>query len=228
MVGSDGRVYRFLLQFAIPYWTRTDERTAQTHYIVDKFLRENFMSARNHLSVQPSAAIPVAQRLRMTLDVDSRIALDEVFRNSQQLMPMNADMESMPAHFLEEMKQRLDGSVSQGTSQEEKAEIEKKIRLEVYQNICSSKVDSRLLLRHMQGTLSSPERFFHFRRSFAGQLAANSLLQYAFSVTERTPQRFVIVQSNAKVLSPDFRVNYSNQGKSPCERNGRPFCISAV
>lgn len=44
MVGSDGRTYRFLLQFAIPYWTRTDERTAQTHYIVDKFLRENYMT----------------------------------------------------------------------------------------------------------------------------------------------------------------------------------------
>jgi len=60
--------------------------------------------------------------------------------------------------------------------------------------------------------LDGPETFYLFRRSFAVQLAANSLLQYVFSVAERTPQRFVILQSNGKVLSPDFRISYSNQG----------------
>jgi hypothetical protein len=42
------------------------------------------MCARNHISTQPSDAIPVAQRLRMTFDVDSRIALDEVFGRSYE------------------------------------------------------------------------------------------------------------------------------------------------
>jgi len=50
MVGSDGKTYRFLLQFAIPYWTRTDERTSQLHYLVDKLLRRSIMSSRNYLS----------------------------------------------------------------------------------------------------------------------------------------------------------------------------------
>ena len=211
MVGSDGRTHKFLLQFAIPYWTRTDERVAQTHYIVDKFLRGNYMSARNHISIQPNAAIPVAQRLRMSLDTDSRIALDEVFRKKNETN--SKGIESISAHFLKELTQRLQGKVSPEATKEEKANIEKAVRLDIYNEICSSKVDNRILLRHIQRLFDSPESYFHFRRAFASHLAANSLFQYAFSVTERTPQRFVIIQSNARILSPDFRVSYTNQGK---------------
>lgn len=78
--------------------------------------------------------------------------------------------------------------------------------------IRTNEVDSRILLNFLHDKLQSAERLYAFRRAFAGQLAANSLLQYVFSVTERTPQRFVFVQSNAQLLSPDFRISYSNQG----------------
>lgn len=147
----------------------------------------------------------------MTLDVDSRIALDEVYRRSFEAK--NKKIESIPSYFLDEMVQRLKEKLPQDFTPEEKKKMEKGVRLDVYQGICSSKVDSRIFLSHIQSTLNSPERLFHFRRAFAGQLAANSLFQYVFSVAERTPQRFVILQSNARVLSPDFRVSYTNQGK---------------
>jgi transformation/transcription domain-associated protein len=211
MVGSDGRTYRFLLQFAIPYWTRTDERTAQTHYIVDKFLRQNVMTARNHLSIQPNAAIPVAQRLRMTLDVDSRISLEEVYRKSFESSKNKYDC--IPTYFLGEITRRLKEKYSAESTEEEKTAAEMSTRLEVYEKICEEKVDNSIFLRHIQSILDGPEPLFQFRRAFAGQLAANSLLQYVFSAAERTPARFVMIQSNARILSPDFRVSYSNQGK---------------
>jgi len=102
--------------------------------------------------------------------------------------------------------------ISHDTFEEEKKSVEKGARLEVYREICDSMVDNRILLRYLLLVLDGPEKFYLFRRSFAVHLAANSLLQYVFSVAERTPQRFVILQSNGKVLSPDFRVSYSNQG----------------
>ena len=204
---------RFLLQFAIPYWTRTDERTAQTHYIIDKFLRENFVAAKNHLSIQPSAAIPVAQRLRMTLDVESRIALDDVWRVANEANSTNGD--AIPSFFLDEVAKRM-GKMDTGDSGAEdtgdKNEKEKAVRLDVYKGIASQKVDNRLLLRYVQSAMNGPESLFQFRRAFSSQLAANSLLQYIFSVAERNPQRFVILQNTARMLSPDFRVMYSNQG----------------
>jgi hypothetical protein len=210
MIGSDGRTYRFLLQFAIPYWTRTDERTAQVSYVMDKFLRQNIISARNHISIQPTAAIPVAQRLRMTPDQQSRLALDDVLRSSYD----SGDDQCKPAakFFLDEVTRLLKDRVELEASVEDKSQAEKEVRLKVYAEICDTMVDRRTLLRYLQKTFGTPESFYLFRRSLAVQLAANSLLQYVFSVAERTPQRFVILKDNAKVMSPDFRISYSNQG----------------
>jgi transformation/transcription domain-associated protein len=212
MVGSDGRTYRFLLQFAIPYWTRTDERTAQTYYIMDKFLRQDVVSARHYLSVQPTAAISVAQRLRMTPDPESRLALDEVLRRSCD-GDENDGKPAVATFFLEEITRQLKDVLSPDASEEEKGQTEKAVRLKVYREICETMVDDRILLRYLQNALDGPEAFFLFRRAFAVHLASNSLLQYVFATCERTPQRFVILQSNARVLSPDFRVTYSNQGE---------------
>ena len=209
MVGSDGRTYKFLLQFAIPYWTRTDERTAQTSYVIDKFLRKNLVSARNYIQIQPTAAIPVAQRLRMTPDPDCRLALDEVWRNHRD---EQQNGKSISKFFSTELTKRLKESVSQDATDEDKRKAEKVVRSEVYTEICASMVDDRVLLQYLLKVFDGAESFFLFRRAFAVHLAANSLLQYVFSVAERTPQRFVILQSNGKMMSPDFRISYSNQG----------------
>ncbi|KAL3936676.1 MAG: hypothetical protein SGBAC_008060 [Bacillariaceae sp.] len=210
MVGSDGRTYKFLLQFAIPYWTRTDERTAQTLYVVDKFLRRNIMSARNHLSVQPNAAIPVAQRLRMTLDYDSRIALDDVFREHLEKDEKKAS--DVTASFLSEAAEGFKRRSKPGISPEEKEKLQQVVRHEAYVQTCNSHVGRNILKRHIRSNFDGPEPFFQFRRAFAGQLAANSLLQYVFAVAERSPQRFVMLKRSGQVLSPDFRVTYTTQG----------------
>eukprot|EP00934_Nitzschia_sp_Nitz4_P007582 Nitzschia sp. Nitz4//scaffold38_size140716//13247//26980//NITZ4_003128-RA/size140716-augustus-gene-0.132-mRNA-1//-1//CDS//3329550021//7572//frame0 len=210
MLGSDGKTYKFLLQFAIPYWTRADERTTQTNFVLDKLLRQNTVCARNHLSVQPTAAIPVAQRLRMTLDESTRVSLDEVLCSGQQLS--EADLEHVPDIFLKEVAAILRSKISPQTNQKERLSLEVSARTEVFDEICRSRVDNRIFLRSLQKQMGDPESLFHFRRSFASQLAVNSLLQYVFSVAERTPQRFVVLRHNGQVLSPDFRVSYSNQG----------------
>jgi transformation/transcription domain-associated protein len=187
-----------------------DERTAQTSYVIDKFLRQNTVTARNHLSVQSFAAIPVAQRLRMTPDPESRLALDDVLRRSYDTEKNEG--KPVATFFLEEITRRLKDAVSPDASEDEKSKAEKEVRLDVYREICDSKVDKRMLLRYLQRVFESPEAFFLFRRALSVHLAVNSLQQYVFSVAERTPQRFVMLQSNGRVMSPDFRVSYSNQG----------------
>lgn len=212
MVGSDGKKHKFLLQFAIPYWTRTDERTSQTNYVVDKFLRKNILSARNYISVQPNPAIPVAQRLRMTLDVETRLSLDQVLKEAH-VQEGNLPYDKLQSYFLERISSRMKGQINADTSDEDKSAAEKSCRLAVYREICENHSKKSILLDYIQASFDGPETLFQFRRAFAAQLAANSLFQYAFSAAERTPSRFVLMQCNGRVLSPDFRVSYTNQGK---------------
>mmetsp|Transcript_42172 Transcript_42172/g.63679 ORF Transcript_42172/g.63679 Transcript_42172/m.63679 type:complete len:1904 (+) Transcript_42172:2-5713(+) len=207
MVGSDGKTYRFLLQFAIPYWTRTDERTAQLHYLIAKLLRRDVMASRRHLSIKPSVVIPIAQRLRMTVDDRSHISLDDVYRAECESRKENCD--AIPVFFQAEVRRILNERQEPDLISTQKTEAERAVKLEVFKTICKDKVPKDFLHRHMQATLHGAEQLFQFRRSFTGELAANSLLQYAFGVVERSPTKFVLSVRDAQVLSPDFRFHYN-------------------
>eukprot|EP00978_Attheya_sp_CCMP212_P030897 scaffold115085_cov55-Attheya_sp.AAC.2 len=205
MVGSDGKVYHFLLQFGIPYWTRTDERTAQLHYLTGKILGRGRMSSRRYLSVKSTAVIPIAQRLRMTADDTSDTSLDDVFRRI-------SDLECVDEIYQDEERKLLKEKKGDDLPEDKQTELERSVKLQVFESVCKM-VKSDLLLNHMRATLDGPEQLFQFRRSFTTQLAANSLMQYVFAVVERTPSKFIFNIQNGRVLAPDFRFAYNKQGR---------------
>jgi phosphatidylinositol kinase/protein kinase (PI-3 family) len=195
----------FLLQFGIPYWTRTDERTAQLHYLTGKILGRGRMSSRRYLSVKSTAVIPIAQRLRMTADDTADTSLDDVFRRI-------SDLECVDEIYQEEEGKLLKEKKSDNLPEDKQTELERSVKLQVFQSVCKM-VKSDLLLNHMRATLDGPEQLFQFRRSFTTQLAANSLMQYVFAVVERTPSKFIFNVQNGRVLAPDFRFAYNKQGR---------------
>jgi len=210
MVGSDGRIYRFLLQFAVPYWTRTDERTTQTYYVLDKVLRKGTLTSRAHLSVQPHAVIPVAQRLRLISEPDTRTSLDDVHRDV--CLQGGKSHEYLQRRFNQEVQTAMKENAA-GESKEEHTNVEHTAKLEVFNKIrASADVNDSMLLNYLHTALNGPERVFQFRRMFAQQWAANCLFQYVFSVAERTPSRVVFIRCNGRVLSPDFRISYGSHG----------------
>ena len=210
LIGSDGKSYRFLLQFAIPYWTRTDERTTQIHYFLDKVLRKDMMSSRKFLSLRSTPVIPIAQRLRLTAECDNRMSLDDVFRNACEKLGQSFDAVSQSFH--NEIIKELDAKKFRELEGEAKANLEVGTKLMAYNRICSTMVDSNMLLDFIRVTLGDAENLFHYRRSFSGQLAINSMLQHVFSVAERIPSRVVFNQRTGQVFAPDFRFSYNNQG----------------
>ena len=211
MVASDGKTYRFLLQFAVPYLTRTDERTSQTHYIVDKVLRKEVGSSRAQLSVQPHAVIPVAQRLRLINETHARASLDDVYRLACERKKV--DHLDLSQKFNDEVKRVIDKNALQHMEDKDRLAAEKAERLQIFSKICATEgLDDAMLMNHLLSIFDSPEPFYQFRRMFAQQWAANCLLQYTFSAEERTPARVVFDYSNGRVQSPDFRISYSNQG----------------
>jgi hypothetical protein len=212
MIASDGRTYRFLLQFAVPYWTRTDERTSQLHYVLDKVIRKDVGSARAHLSVQPQPVIPVAQRLRLTHEPDGSMSLEEVYRN--HCTKKGKDHSALAHRYRDELKQLLadlaeDDSIDAAGRQE----AENAGKLALFKKISLAEgAEPCILSDYLRSSLKGPEPFYQFRRTFAQQWGANCLLQYVLSVVERTPARVAFVEENGRVLAPDFRIAYSSQG----------------
>ena len=210
MVGSDGRVYQFLLQFAIPYWTRTDGRTAQLHQLLGKCLRKESVACRRNLWLRPTAVIPIAQRLRMTAEEASHISLDDIYARDCHANGKEYSHAFSYLHNKMKSSRNLTGDATLKATDDKDAI--KRIRIEVFKEVCDKIVSSRILTEYVQGQFQSIEQYFQFQRTFASQTALNSLLQYVFGVNERVPSKFIFNNKNAHVLSPDFRFSYSNQG----------------
>ena len=207
MVGSDGKRHHFLLQFAIPYWTRTDERTAQIYQLFSKILKKEIISSRRNLWLKPTPVIPIAQRLRMTAEEDSHVSLENLFMDHCHQTGKNP---AYPCELFEKMTKEIGSKKEDSKSTDD-------IRLTAYNNICDEVVGSRILLRSIQEYLFNAERYFYFQRSFTSQLGLNSLLQYAFHVDERSASKFIFNKRNGQILSSDFTFSYSNQGKKLSE-----------
>jgi len=214
MMGSDGRIHQFLLQFAIPYWTRTDERTSQLHHLLSRCLRKEAVSSRRNLWLRPTAVIPIAQRLRMTAEEKSHVSLDDIYAKDCQMK----GIEYMQLYnaFQIEVKNLANSHGSNLAAVREvdhpsSSSLDKNVRSKAFAKV-EKMVSSTILKEYAKNQFGNLEQYFQFQRTFASQTALNSLLQYIFSVNERIPSRFIFDKRSAHVLSPDFRFSYTNQG----------------
>jgi hypothetical protein len=212
MLGSDGKTYRFVVQAAVPFMTRTDERSAQVARILDMVLRRSVGSARANLSVQPHSVIPMAQRLRLVSEPAGRLSLEEAYREACDRRA--CEPSELSTRFNDEIAKAMNARDHRDLPKDEVQKKEADARSRVFRETVElAAVDSTILLNHVEHTLASPELVYNFRRIFAQQWAANCLLQYAFCVADRTPGRVVLVMSTTGgVLSPEFRVSYNSQG----------------
>jgi transformation/transcription domain-associated protein len=203
MEGSDGKSYHFHLGFAFSHLTRTDERTAQTHFVLDKVLRKNNLSSKAELSVQSQPVVPVAQRLRLVSEPENRLSLADACSNT-----LMVDATGLHHKFVDGVRRLITESTAGGSND---AGIEQTKRLEVFRNIKTT-VKKTMLLDYVTDRCDSPEFLFQFRRVFAQQWAINCLLQYGFSASDRTPNKVVMDVSTGRVLAPEFRISYNHQG----------------
>lgn len=202
MIGSDGKEYKFLLQLAAPYSTRTDERSAQMQFIMGKTLRGDISACRRGLVVRPNVVIPLAQRMRMSATEDSHQSLESIMNNVQR------SKNDLPTKFQVAVDERLSslGDVDEDT----RLSVEKSAKLEEYTQICQQQIASNILSKYMMQIHPSTESLCQFRKQFASQLAINSVLQYSLAVIERTPTRFVICNKTGQVLAQDMRSAYNH------------------
>ena len=201
MLGSDGKAYKFLLQLAMPYWIRTDERSAQLNYVMGKLLRRDNRACRRSLITRPSVVVPVAQRMRMSAIESTHKSLESVFCHVQ-----GPHSNWLVSEFQEKVASRIRdlGEVEE----DKKNQAMKEVKLAVYQEFCQKHVPPNVLSKYAREEIA--EKQFQYRQIFASQLAANSLLQYAFAIVERTPSRFAFCDTTGKMLSHDFRSQYNH------------------
>uniref|UniRef100_A0A7S1B6V0 Non-specific serine/threonine protein kinase n=1 Tax=Corethron hystrix TaxID=216773 RepID=A0A7S1B6V0_9STRA len=139
MLGSDGKTHKFVLQFGIPYLTRTDERTSQLHNVIDMLLQKNMMASRRYLSVRAGAVVPIAQRLRLAADESSHYSLEDVYCLDRSMKGLDPDEPN--TFFNEEVTNQLrarrskrDDKATSSSGEDQQKEIGYKSTTDKFQN----------------------------------------------------------------------------------------------
>lgn len=211
MVGDDGKTYRFVLQCALSYWTRTDERTAQTQFVIEKVLRKAVKSARAYLSVKPQPVIPVAQRLRLVLEPDHWTSLEQEYELFLALRSRVNFEGTLATRFSNELHEAFSVSGYGNLEEAQRTKIERETRLKLFRSICQS-TSALILKNQMLHFLRSTELFFQFRRTFSKQWAMDCLFQYVFGIAERNPDQVIFFRNSGATAMYDARIFYNNQG----------------
>ena len=221
MVGDDGVCRRFVLQCSLSYWTRVEERQSQTSFVIDKILRKGVKTSRAHISIKPQPVVPVAQRLRLVYEPDHWTSLE---REREVAAARSQSRIDFVDRFNKELQEALSSKSYDEVEDVERSKDERENRLRIFRSLLNdSDLSPSMLKNQISVFLNSTELIHHFRRTFAKQLAADCLLQYAFGIAERNPEHVVILRSSGAVLPNEAKILYNSQGYIEREKNHVPF-----
>ncbi|CAB1109030.1 unnamed protein product [Ectocarpus sp. CCAP 1310/34] len=206
MLGSDGRRYFFLVQFAIPHVTRTDERVMQVHSMLRKFLERDPQTRGRDLAVQVPVVVPITPRMRLMEDHEAFVSLGEIYEADRHRQGLDPDAPIMLC------RERVSAAVAAAADKEAGKKAESEERLKVFNEICSKDVTADILTRYVHGVVKDAEAVWAFRRHFAAQAGISSLLCHIFTCGERFPHRIIFDKRTARVVSWEFRPGYTHAG----------------
>jgi transformation/transcription domain-associated protein len=227
--GDDGQNYHFLVQFAIPHLTRTDERMMQLQLLLNQLLLKDQHTRQRNMGLHVPVVVPITPRVRLMSDAVSLKSLGEVYEDDRMARGLDSDAPIM-------LWRRRFQNVADAKGNPEAQNVP----LQVYEEINRSVVPDTLLTRYVCSMLPSADHVWNFKKQFAVQLAMSSLMSYCLCIGEQSPHRMLFNKSNGRIYSPEFRPGYNQNGSLECTeavpfrltRNlynfVTPFCIDGV
>eukprot|EP00941_MAST-03F_sp_MAST-3F-sp1_P001871 g1871.t1 len=204
IIGSDGKERCFLVQFAIPHITRTDERMVQFRVILNRLLNKHAETRRRQLSYHINTVIPVTPRVRLVMDDRSHICLESIFSKY-----MKGDADDVIIKFRKLQQQYAEKSIEDGIVETSDEELKRKLR--AFRAVCKM-VPANILQKFMIRNSKSKDALFTKRTAMAKQLGLINFLCTTLSVGERVPHRIGLLTETGQLCTAEFRPTYNHNG----------------
>ncbi|RHY91186.1 hypothetical protein DYB31_015941, partial [Aphanomyces astaci] len=89
--GSNGASYSFLVQYAMTYMTRCDERVMQMHLLMNRLLSRHKETKKRHIVFHVPKVIPLTPRVRLLEDSATNVSLGEIYELECQAQGKDPD-----------------------------------------------------------------------------------------------------------------------------------------
>eukprot|EP00501_MAST-03F_sp_TOSAG23-6_P002265 GSMAST32.ASY1.ANO1.2365.1 assembled CDS len=206
ILGSNGKKYYFLVQFAIPHITRTDERMVQLRVFFNRLLNKHEETRRRSLTFHSDAVVPITPRVRLVRDYTSSTSLENIVAQSLATRSQNefVDADEPIMEFRKIQRMLLDSEANKKTSQS-------KHKLRAFRQICK-KMPPDILQRFLARSTKTVDELFSLRHTMAKQLGLSSFLCNVLSIGDRVPHRFGLSLATGTIITSEFRPNYNHNG----------------
>ncbi|KAF0701086.1 Aste57867_8383 [Aphanomyces stellatus] len=194
--GNNGKKYSFLVQYAMTYITRCDERVMQMHLLMNRLLMRHKETKQRNIVFHVPKVIPLTPRVRLLEDSVDNISLGEIYE--LECHSQNKDPDFPVELYRKKMSEVVENPIN--------------MKLAIYNDICDHHVSEHLLTKYMHRILPHFDDLFQFRNVFTSHLALNSFLSYAMHVGERTPHKVIFSKESGRFVSCEIRPGYASSG----------------
>lgn len=194
ILGHNGSMHMFTVQYPSGRHCRREERVVQLFKILDGILTRKKESRRRNIKFTLPTAIPFSPHLRIIQDDPHYISMHAIYEDYCKRVGISRD-EALD-YATKKLRAALDPKLP-------KPDIAS-IRIEVLTAIQATIVPSTILRDYFARTYASFENFWLFRKQFSYQFACVTFMTYIMSINNRYPHKYFINTSSGSVWTTDM------------------------
>lgn len=194
ILGHNGSVHMFALQYPSGRQCRREERVNQLFKILNGILTEKKESRRRNLQFTLPVAVPFSPHIRIVQDDPKYVSMHAIYEDYCRRVGRSRD------EPLEYSAKKLKAAYDPKLPKPDMASI----KMEILAAIQATIVPSTILRDYFERTYASFQDFWLFRKQFAYQYAGVTFMTFLMSISNRYPHKCFINAGSGNVWSTDM------------------------
>jgi FAT domain/Phosphatidylinositol 3- and 4-kinase len=219
IVGSNGRMYHFLLETSVNAASQpTEERAAQLCRLLNaSIFARDAEASRRRIRIDVTTLVPTGQHTRLVSDDPSYSSLAEGLERHMESSGGSMDDPLMAFRNLaaEAYKRRHVQNTPQSAGGGRKDSIA--ARVDAYLAVCEQHIPDTCLSDWIALSIPYASMHFAFRKKFTEMLGTASIVSYALAIGARRPQNVLFSWSTGAVSNLHMRPLVSQRGLLECD-----------
>lgn len=211
VIGSDGKLYDFLLEASINASIQsTEDRTAQTFRLLNTAVFAKDSEAhRRRIQLTVPTFVVIGARSRLVSDDPSLSSLADGLEHYLESNKKKIDDPLMAFRTLaSEAYNRRRANPGKETTRAESIAA----RVDAYHAVCDSQVPASCFSEWVRSRMPTATSDFNFRKRFSETLGATSLVYYSLAIGARRPQNILFSWASGTIHNVHMRGLISGRG----------------
>ncbi|CAN6608795.1 transcription-associated protein 1 [Trichomonascus vanleenenianus] len=212
LLGHDGSLHPFAVQYPAARHSRREERVTQLFKILNSVIARRKESKSRYLQFTLPVAVPLTPHIRIVQDDSRNISMQAIYEDycrragQSRDAPMDLAMQKLRAAFDPSLPKPDVGAV----------------KTEILTAIQSSLVPTTVFRDYFMDAYGSFADFWLFRKQFSYQYAGITFMTFLMCINNRYPHKFLINTGSGNACATEMLPTLPPSKNAPTFQNGEP------